>query len=197
MHDPSDISANKAKLREKLRFRRRSFAENLDSWAALTAFHILPDPLETLLTDGAPIIGAYAATKGEPNILPLLTEPLDQRRIAMPFHAARDEHMEFYFWQSGDPLEPGPWRTPQPLADNRAAEPQIILCPMLGFDRQGGRLGQGGGHYDRYFEKYPNALRIGIAWSIQEIDATPLEKTDIYLDAVLTEQEYIICGTRL
>src|SRR3546814_5391288 len=78
-------------------------------------------------------------------------------------------------------------------ADNVAlAAPDSIFCPLVGFDRRGGRIGQGGGHYDRYFAAHPGALRIGIGWSVQEIDATPRESTDIALDAILTEQEFIL-----
>jgi 5-formyltetrahydrofolate cyclo-ligase len=83
------------------------------------------------------------------------------------------------------------------LLTKGAVEPALILCPLLGFDRAGGRLGQGGGHYDRYFATHPHILRIGVGWSVQEVDAIPAESTDARLDAVLTEQEFIVCGDRL
>src|SRR3546814_2508589 len=91
----------------------------------------------------------------------------------------------------------GPWGTQQPADHAALAAPDIIFCPLVGFDRRGGRIGQGGGHYDRYFAAHPGALRIGIGWSVQEIDATPRESTDIALDTILTKQEFIHCGARL
>lgn len=197
MESISDITAAKAKLRDKLRFRRRHFTENLDGMAALSAFRTLPAPLHTLLTSSAPIVSAYAPAGGEPDILPLMREHVADGHLAMPFHAKRDEWMEFRLWNDADALETGPWRTKQPPAHSATADPSIILCPLLGFDRNGGRLGQGGGHYDRYFARYPNALRIGVAWSIQELDAVPCESTDFALDAILTEQEYIYCGNSI
>jgi 5-formyltetrahydrofolate cyclo-ligase len=197
MESISDITAAKAKLREKLRFRRRHFTANLDGMAALSAFRTLPAPLHELLIQGSPIVSAYAPSGGEPDILPLMREHVTDGHLAMPFHAQPDEWMEFRLWNSSDALEQGPWRTKQPPANSPPADPAVMLCPLLGFDRSGGRLGQGGGHYDRYFSRHPNALRIGIAWSIQELDAIPCETTDLPLDAILTEQEYIICGDRI
>jgi 5-formyltetrahydrofolate cyclo-ligase len=197
MNGTDDIIRAKQQLRAKLRFRRRHFSENLDRLSALTAFRSLPDPLVHLLTENQPIVSGYAPSGGEPNILPLLAEHVDHQHIAMPHHSQRNEHMDFRLWGPDQPLVAGPWRTAQPASDNALAVPDILLVPMLGFDRRGGRLGQGGGHYDRYFAKHPDALRIGIAWSVQEIDETPSEPTDLPLDGILTEQEYIITGERL
>ena len=79
-------------------------------------------------------------------------------------------------------------------ADAAAAIPDLIIAPLLAFDRAGGRLGQGGGHYDRTIA----ALRarrpvfvIGLAYAGQEIDAVPREAHDQPLDAILTELGYI------
>lgn len=189
----SDLDQEKRALREKLRFRRRHFAANLDAMTRMVAFRSLPAPIADLIAplDG---IGAYVAWGDEPDILPLLA---DQPGLALPHHAARTETMDFRCWSPGDPLVKGPWSTQQPADGSTPAQPQLLFCPLLGFDRQGGRIGQGGGHYDRYFAARPDARRIGIGWSIQEVDAIPRESTDIALDAIWTEQEYIICGERL
>lgn len=192
----ADLAQEKRKLRERLRFRRKHFAANLDGMAQLAAFRALPAPLSDLLADHA-IVGAYAAWGDEPDILPMFAGLADAGALALPHHAARIDTMEFRIWRQTDPLEKGPWGTQQPSGDAWAAIPGIIFCPLVGFDRDGGRIGQGGGHYDRYFAAHPDALRIGIGWSVQEIDATPRESTDIALDAILTEQEFILCGDRL
>ena len=62
---------------------------------------------------------------------------------------------------------------------------------LVAFDRSLNRLGQGGGHYDRTFEKYPDAIRIGLAWSVQEADNIPVERHDVTLHAIVTESELI------
>ena len=194
MTDRSDsLSSKKNDLRDKLRFRCKHFAANLDPMARLAAFRILPAPLEDL-TAAARCVAAYAACRDEPDILPMLT---DVRMLALPHHAGRVDIMSFRRWQPGDALERGPWGTEQPQESGDSVVPDLIFCPLLGFDRAGGRLGQGGGHYDRYFAAHPGIPRIGIAWSVQEVDGVPIEPTDARLDAVLTEQEFIVTGDRL
>ena len=191
-----DRAADKRRLREKLRFRRRHFTANLDGMARLAAFRALPAPLAGLL-DAHDVVGAYAAWGDEPDIVPMLADIAAAGRLALPHHGGRIETMDFRRWRPGDALVKGPWSTPQPGDDSAIALPTLIFCPLVGFDRHGGRIGQGVGHYDRYLAAHPDALRIGIGWSVQEIDAMPAESTDVALDAVLTEQEYILCGDRL
>ncbi|MBJ7438172.1 MAG: 5-formyltetrahydrofolate cyclo-ligase [Sphingopyxis sp.] len=192
----ADLVQQKQKLREKLRFRRKHFAANLDAMAQLTAFRALPAPLTELLAEHA-IVGAYVAWGDEPDVLPMFAGLAAAGALALPHHAARIDTMEFRRWQIGEALVKGRWGTQQPTSDASTAAPDLIFCPLVGFDRQGGRIGQGGGHYDRYFAAHPDALRIGVGWSVQEIDDVPRESTDVALDAILTEQEFILCGDRL
>ncbi|HEV7343886.1 MAG TPA: 5-formyltetrahydrofolate cyclo-ligase [Sphingopyxis sp.] len=192
----ADLVLQKQKLREKLRFRRKHFAANLGAMARLAAFRVLPAPLAELLAHHA-VIGAYAAWGDEPDILPMFADIAATGALALPHHTARTDTMVFRRWRTDEPLEKGPWGIQQPLNEASLAAPSLIFCPLVGFDRQGSRIGQGGGHYDRYFAAYPDALRIGVGWSVQEIDAAPRESTDMTLDAVLTEQEFILCGDRL
>jgi 5-formyltetrahydrofolate cyclo-ligase len=195
-HLSADLAQQKQKLREKLRFRRKHFAANLDGMAQLAAFRALPAPLTELLAEHA-IVGAYVAWGDEPDILPMFADLAAAGALALPHHGARIDTMDFRRWQTGEALLKGPWSTRQPVDDASPAAPDLIFCPLVGFDRQGGRIGQGGGHYDRYFGAHPDALRIGVGWSVQEIDAAPRESTDMALDAILTEQEFILCGDRL
>lgn len=195
-HLSADLAQQKRKLREKLRFRRKHFAANLGGMAQLAAFRVLPAPLAALLADHA-VVGAYVAWGDEPDVLPMFADLAVAGALALPHHAARIDTMSFRRWQTGEALLKGPWSTRQPADNASAAAPDLIFCPLVGFDRQGGRIGQGGGHYDRYFAAHPVALRIGVGWSVQEIDAVPRESTDMALDAILTEQEFILCGDRL
>lgn len=195
-HLSADLVQQKQKLREKLRFRRRHFAANLDGMAQLAAFRALPAPLSELLA-GHATIGAYVAWSDEPDIMPMFAELAEAGALALPHHEARIDVMGFRRWNPGEPLAKGPWGTQQPADTAQKATPDLIFCPLVGFDRRGGRIGQGGGHYDRYFAAHPAILRIGIGWSVQEIDAVPAESTDVALDAILTEQELILCGDRL
>lgn len=192
----TDLPGQKQQLRERLRFRRRHFAANLDEFTRFAAFRAIPAPLAELL-GAQPLIGAYAAWGDEPDILQMLGGHAAAGKLALPHHDGRIETMGFRRWNPGDALVKGPWTSRQPADDAESAVPTLLFCPLVGFDRRGGRIGQGGGHYDRWFAAHPGALRIGIGWSVQEVDAMPLETTDMPLDAVLTEQEFIVTGERL
>ncbi|MBC7986185.1 MAG: 5-formyltetrahydrofolate cyclo-ligase, partial [Sphingomonadaceae bacterium] len=88
-------------------------------------------------------------------------------------------------------LVTGPLRIPQPGPDASIVEPDLIVAPLLGFDRAMGRIGQGKGYYDRAFVAHPDAFRLGLAWSAQEAPTIPMEPWDMRLHAVLTEREWI------
>lgn len=93
----------------------------------------------------------------------------------------------------------GPYGILQPGPDAEEVFPDIILAPLLAFDREGGRLGYGGGFYDRALDYLKaakrdkdNALQVwGVAFSAQEVARVPTEPHDQRLDAVLTEQGVI------
>lgn len=193
MPSMTDPTAAKRQLRDRLRFRRRHFAANLDGMARLAAFRVLPESLAETIRAYGPV-AAYVAQGDEPDILPMLSAT---DAIALPHHEGRVDRMTFRRWRPDDPLVKGPWGTMQPVDTAEIVTPALLFCPLVGFDRHGGRLGQGGGHYDRWFADHPSALRIGVGWSVQEVDAVPSEATDVALDAVLTEQEYMITGDRL
>jgi 5-formyltetrahydrofolate cyclo-ligase len=102
--------------------------------------------------------------------------------------------MEFRSWDGKSPLEKADFDFQQPAEDSTPACPDTVLIPLVGFDRGGGRLGQGAGHYDRYLARYPNVLKLGIAWSCQEVEQLPIDPWDVPLDAVITECEWIDCS---
>jgi len=98
--------------------------------------------------------------------------------------------MIFRRWSPGEPLELDQAGVPAPLPLAEAVLPELILTPLLAFDADGGRLGQGGGYYDRTFAALPDAVRIGFAYAGQRVDGLPIEAHDIRLHGVLTEVGY-------
>ena len=86
-------------------------------------------------------------------------------------------------------LQPGRFGTFHP--DGLALTPDVVLVPLLAFDRSGARLGYGGGYYDRTLAALPGCLAIGCAFAAQEVDQVPVEPTDQRLHAVATERELI------
>lgn len=193
----ADIAAEKTQLRARLRFRRDHYAAALSEFVQAIAFRAAPAPLRALL-GSTDIVGGYIAHRNEAPVDGLLIIASEAGgRTALPWFELRNADMRFAAWQAGEALATGPWHVPQPAASSDEVIPKLLLCPLLGFDRRGGRLGLGGGHYDRWMEAHPDSLRIGIAWSVQEVDAVPCEPHDLPLDAILTEQEWIVTGERL
>lgn len=190
---PESLSLDDRKraLRAKLRYRRDQFVAQIDPRHQSLMFGVAPSPLRTLLA-AHQIIGAYVATGSEADILPMLAASIGEAQaLALPYFADRGELMTFRLWQPGDALEIGPYKVKQPLAGATRATPDLLMIPLLGFDRALNRIGQGGGHYDRYCAAHPDAVRVGIAWDVQEIDLVPTEATDVSLHAMLTQNEWI------
>lgn len=189
--------AAKRALRQRLRFRRDHFFTGLSDVDRAIVFRAPPRPLLTLFS-AAPCVGGYCARGSEAPVEALLASAAAHgAQTALPHFTDRAAPMRFAAWQPGDPLADGPWRVAQPAGAGPWLAPTLLLVPLLGFDRQGGRIGQGAGHYDRYCAAHPAALRIGVAWAVQEVDAVPLAAHDVRLDAVLTEQEWIVTGDRV
>ena len=112
------------------------------------------------------------------------------RELCLPVVIEREAAMIFRRWSPGEPLELDEAGVPAPFPLAEVVEPDVILTPLLAFDAEGGRLGQGGGYYDRTFAARPGALRIGFAYSGQQVDQLPVEAHDIRLHGVLTETGY-------
>ena len=112
------------------------------------------------------------------------------RELCLPVVVKRDAPMVFRRWTPGEPLELDEAGVPAPFPLAGVVEPDLILTPLLAFDAQGRRLGQGGGYYDRTFAVHPDAVRIGFAYAGQEVDDLPVEAHDVRLHGVLTETGY-------
>lgn len=112
-------------------------------------------------------------------------------RIALPHVTTRDAPMRFLAWDTEAALIAGPFGLHQPASEAAALAPDIILTPLLAFDAKLDRLGQGAGYYDRAFAQFPNAQRIGIAWSVQQVETLPVDAWDMPLHAIVTEHGWI------
>lgn len=99
----------------------------------------------------------------------------------------------FRRYRFGDRLVAGGFGTSAPAPDEPLVEPDVIVLPVVAFDRRGARLGYGRGHYDRAITALREAGRkpklLGIAFSVQEIARIPAEPHDVHLDWIVTEKE--------
>ena len=146
-----------------------------------------------------PVVAGYWPMGDEADVRPLL-EQLAGRGIvtALPVVVARHAPLQFRRWTPGDALEAGRHGTFHPYASAEVLEPDLLLAPLLAFDARGGRLGYGGGYYDRTLE----ALRagrgrritaIGIGYTAQAVDAVPRDGHDQPLDWIVTEDGARAC----
>lgn len=155
------------------------------------------------LLGGAHHIAGYAACGGEVPVWPLATICLARgQNWYLPTLADGDDRMRFAPWSPGCPMEAGRFAIPQPAVpvagqlDGSALD--VVLVPLVAFDRRGHRLGNGGGFYDRSFahligvHRPARPLLVGVAWTFQEAELTP-EPWDVDLDWIITEREVIQC----
>lgn len=141
-------------------------------------------------------IGLYKALGAELDPRPLGDLLARQGwRLALPAVTDLEGPLAFRAWRPGERLVQDLSGLSAPMASAPEVQPDLILVPLLAFDRAGGRLGQGGGHYDRSLaalraEPDP-PIAVGFAYSGQEVGRLPREAHDQPLDGILTEAGYI------
>jgi 5-formyltetrahydrofolate cyclo-ligase len=137
------------------------------------------------------VIAGFAPMQGEPNPLPLLDRVAQSgATIALPAIVQLASALTFRRWLPGGPLVRGPHGTREPPPESDMLRPDLVLVPLLAFDRQGRRLGRGGGYYDRTLAALRAGgpvLAVGFAYAAQEIASVPAEAHDSHLDWIVTE----------
>jgi 5-formyltetrahydrofolate cyclo-ligase len=181
----------KTALRGQYRQKRDAFVAAMNPSELAIAFSKAPTPLQELFTPGK-IVAGYIPIGSEANPTALLADAENAGcGLALPHVVSRAAPMRFLRWAMGDVLEDGPFGLKQPPANAEAVDPDVILVPLVAFDRSMFRLGQGAGHYDRALSVLPEANSIGIAWSVQEADHLAADPWDVPLHAIITERAWI------
>jgi 5-formyltetrahydrofolate cyclo-ligase len=141
------------------------------------------------------IVSGFMPLKSEINPLPLMQKLAEQgARLALPAIAGRDKPLMMRAWQFGAPLDRGQWGIREPKPEAAEVEPDILLVPLLAFDRKGFRIGYGAGYYDMTIHRLralKSVTAVGIAYAAQEVAKIPTTERDERLDLVLTEREVI------
>ena len=180
---------DKPSLRTAMRAQRRSHEAALPGATRALMFLRPPARIAALVREGATVALYHAIAPEAPTLAYAKWFHENGRRLALPWFAARDAAMRFRIWDSPwleDRLEPGPYGALQPLGDAAAADPALVIVPLVAFTADGHRLGQGGGHYDRWLAAHPHVAAIGLGWDCQLVEALPIEAHDHRLDAVIT-----------
>jgi 5-formyltetrahydrofolate cyclo-ligase len=186
-----DVIVDKSAMRRDFRQKRGDYVISLSLQDKALSFSAMPSPLKSLFSHHKTVAG-YIPIGSEANPMSLLSIARAAGcNIALPHVISKLAPMRFLVWQDGEELHPGPFGLQQPNDTNVVMTPDIVLVPLLAFDRQLNRLGQGAGHYDRALSILEDVVAIGVAWSVQETNTVPADPWDIPLSAILTEKEWI------
>lgn len=153
------------------------------------------------------VMAGYATARNEVDVFPMLEEwaspkntihwePYFERLTALPSVQPETRLMKFRAWSPESSLALNHFAIGEPLPDAAELRPDVILVPLLAFDRTGHRLGYGAGYYDetlRSIRENHFVLTIGVAFGFQETGQIPAESFDERLDLVITERELIDC----
>ena len=183
MNDLSDIKAEA---------RARAFARRQSAW---DKGHPAPTALltEVLASHRGRPLSGYLPMRSEIDPLPAMAEAARHGPVGVPVTPRRGQPLSFRQWTPESVMVDGGFGTRIPEAGNWIV-PEVLIVPLVAFDRKGGRLGYGGGFYDRTLAMLRAAgpvTAIGFAWAAQEDDGLPLEETDAPLDLIVTESGVI------
>ena len=186
----------KQQLRTQALTARSALLPEMKQQYSIAIEHTLFQFLKTNISDDHHLL-AYRALPDEVDTSALFDSP-PCSIYAPRMHGKEDMHwlgvMSDTRWVSGTfgIMEPenGPDWTDE-------HSPAVLICPLVGFDRNGNRLGMGKGCFDRWLEKYQHRIDaiIGLAFSCQELSHIPAEPHDIPLNIIITEKEVIACRT--
>jgi 5-formyltetrahydrofolate cyclo-ligase len=144
------------------------------------------------------VVSGFHPYKSEIDVLPLLARLNSEGWVtSLPIVRAERQPLIFRQWAPGEPTIPGIWGIPMPAQEAPEIEPDVLLVPLLAFDRSGYRLGYGGGFYDRtlaHLRARKKVTAIGVGYAGQEMNLVPSGRMDQKLDYVLTEAGPRQCG---
>lgn len=186
---PRHPADHKKTLRKAFREARAAHVAALPESLRALVLNRPPGPVTGMIPSDATVglyhaVGSEAPTHGWARWLSENGHP-----IALPWFGERDAPMEFRLWDNPwneDALLQGPWGALQPPEGDGPVVPQFLVVPLLAFTPSGRRLGQGGGHYDRWLDAHPDVPAIGLAWDCQIAEELPHEDHDRHLAAVVT-----------
>lgn len=189
------MTPSKTQLREHLRQQRRALTAQAQLRAGAAAANNAT-ALPGWLT--AKRIALYLANDGEidPSALAALCRT-EGKQLFLPVIKA-DRKLEFAKWDANIALQANRFGIPQPGADAERcpiSALDVVILPLVAWDLQGGRLGMGGGFYDRALAGVRGPLLVGLAHTLQQVPQVPRDAWDIAMDFVLTDTAVHCCKT--
>ena len=184
-----DVAAQKIRLRAYSKSKRALLSASATSAAADLAENFME--ALTIIGDGS--IAGYWPIFSEFDVKPLLQKlSCAGITVSLPAVIPDQKTLVFQSWSKSMQLVKGPYGTLQPVGSSALITPDILMIPLLAFDSAGGRLGYGGGYYDRTLAKLrkeKEVTAVGIAYAGQEINEVPTCSSDQMLDWIVTEAD--------
>jgi 5-formyltetrahydrofolate cyclo-ligase len=177
----------KNRIRQVLRERKASLTpdERFEKSRAICR-HLLK-----LIRDGETVM-VYTSKELEVNTVPFIETLLERGNpLVVPIIVRDDVSLRLSYLRDPSVLVSSTFGVPEPIGSEIPADAKdidTILLPMLGFDRNGRRIGYGAGYYDRFLAKHPIPRKIGIAFGIQEMEDLPVDENDALMDYIITEE---------
>ena len=174
---------NKSQIRKKiLKARKQNNFKNLN-----ISFEKISKILKKTKTIDKTIGGYYPYNYEIDTIEILKIFEKKKYNISLP-KIKKNSQMNFFYWSTKDPLIINDYGIPEPIS-KKVVYPNILLVPLVAFDKHLNRIGYGGGFYDRYINKIKKnkkILTIGLAFSFQKVKKVPINSNDIKLDFIIT-----------
>jgi len=176
----------KSRIRQVLREKKESMnPQDRQEKSERICRNIMP-----LIRDGETVM-VYTSKEKEVNTGTLIALLLRKGNpVVVPIIVKEDVSLRLSYLRDVSTLVPSTFGVPEPIGSEIPVPPgavDTIILPMLGFDRQGRRIGYGAGYYDRFLAKTPIRRKIGIAFACQEMEHLPVDENDILMDCIITE----------
>ena len=187
------MSEEKVRVRSVLRARKEAMRpEERREKSGYIARHLM-----LLIAEGETVM-VFTSKEKEVNTQPLILALFEQKNpVVVPIIQKEDVSLRLSYLKDLAALVPSTFGVPEPIGSEIPADPadiDIIILPMLGFDRAGGRIGYGAGYYDRFLSKHPGLFKIGVAFGCQEMEHLPTDENDVKMDLIVTEDGIVYEG---
>lgn len=189
---------DKREIRKLIRERKKKLASTqVQAYSEAVAQNTI-EFLRTAVKDlSVETVGVFLSLADE-----LQTQPLINRlwsnfphlNVLVPRVLSDNKHIIFFKYNPEGPHTISNYGIWEPVArETEALVPDVLIMPGIAFDTYGGRVGHGGGFYDRYLEDHGTQimLKIAVAYDLQVLDQVPMEQHDIPVDAIITEKRVL------
>ena len=189
--DDEAVAHKKAELRAACLATRKQLPEKHPDADEALSQHVL----SVVASASVGTVAGYVALPGELDPAVALKALSDKgATLALPVAVDEPSVLQFRRWLPGEALIRGPFGTVHPEASAPVIDPDVVLLPLVAFDRQGHRLGMGQGYYDRtlaHLRGSKNIAAYGLGFDEQEVGRIPIGSFDQPLDGIITPTQLI------